>query len=568
MPAMPAPPASTDRFVGATLAERYRLLDLIGQGGAGRVYRAVQEPMGREVAVKIMHGLPNPEEAHDIEVRFLREAALAGRIQHPNVVTLHDFGRTPEGDCYIVMEHLRGRTLRSLMREGALPVPRALRIHEQLLSGLRAVHSAGMVHRDIKPSNIILLKADDGGDFVKIFDFGLVKGDDEVTISQNGVFMGTPHYVSPEQARGLDADQRADLYSAGVVLYRLLTGMLPFYADNPLSVAAMHIRDPVPPMVEMAPDVEVPPAVEAMVRRLLEKDPADRPANAEEALVELARVRVELGLPDEGPPKTTPPLSTPSLATSPGFEPLPLPTRQTGRLAMGLGALLLVGAVGIGTAAIVRSPGPAPVEPHAPVVVAESVATEVVPPPPPPREVVLLISSEPGGAEVRWGEVLLGTTPLARGVSVLEGEGGPQAFTLSLSGHRPTTVELDLDLDQATGHAVLARVAGRETASGTSANRPATPAAAASEAASTRPSRSVVIDEVVFEPAEAEDALRWLNGADEAALRSSGIAPRQANIILEGRPFDSLHAFGDTPYIGTKTVESVRARVASGAPSP
>jgi len=301
MSGMASLPTSADRFVGATLAGRYRLLDLIGQGAAGRVYRAVQEPMGREVAVKIMHSLAGPEEAHDVEVRFLREAALAGRIQHPNVVTLHDFGRTAEGDCYIVMEHLRGRTLRSLMRDGPLPVPRALRIFEQLVLGLRAVHKAGMVHRDIKPSNIdikpsniILLKADDGGDFVKLFDFGLVKGDDEVTISQNGVFMGTPHYVSPEQARGLDADERADLYSAGVVLYRLLTGMLPFYADNPLSVAAMHIREPVPPMAHMAPDIEVPAPAEALVARLLEKDPAQRPPDADAVLAELAALRQAL----------------------------------------------------------------------------------------------------------------------------------------------------------------------------------------------------------------------------------------------------------------------------------
>ncbi len=542
MSGMASLPTSADRFVGATLAGRYRLLDLIGQGAAGRVYRAVQEPMGREVAVKIMHSLAGPEEAHDVEVRFLREAALAGRIQHPNVVTLHDFGRTAEGDCYIVMEHLRGRTLRSLMRDGPLPVPRALRIFEQLVLGLRAVHKAGMVHRDIKPSNIILLKADDGGDFVKLFDFGLVKGDDEVTISQNGVFMGTPHYVSPEQARGLDADERADLYSAGVVLYRLLTGMLPFYADNPLSVAAMHIREPVPPMAHMAPDIEVPAPAEALVARLLEKDPAQRPPDADAVLAELAALRQALGLAEE---------SSVLPAPSEPVELPPLPGRRRGPLLMGLGLLVVLGGGGGLAWLSQRAPAPRETLPlaAAPVALQALEAEPVEAPPveaPLPREVVLLISSEPGGAEVRWGETLLGTTPLARGVTVLEGEGGPQQLSLSLKGHRSATVEVDLDQERATGHAVLAALRSPEPAS-----------------AAPRSTRAILVDEVRFSAEQAEAALRWLNSADSDSLRASGIAPRQANIILDGRPFESVQAFGDTPYIGTKTVQSVLDQVSA-----
>ncbi|RME28679.1 MAG: serine/threonine protein kinase, partial [Deltaproteobacteria bacterium] len=283
-----------DPLAGVLLGGRYRLLDVIGHGGTGRVYRAVQEPIGREVAVKLLHPDLDPDGEHDFQARFLREAALAGRVQHPNVVTVHDYGRTEDGACYIVMEYLRGRTLRDLLRAGPLPLPRALAIFESILLGLRAAHRAGLVHRDVKPSNLIIVPTDDGGETVKLFDFGLVKGDDEATITHSGVFMGTPQYVSPEQARGEAADGRSDLYSAGVILYRMVTGVLPYTADTPIAIALKHARDPLPAMAERAPQVPVDPAVEAYVRRLMAKRPDDRFRDADGALDALGRLLAEL----------------------------------------------------------------------------------------------------------------------------------------------------------------------------------------------------------------------------------------------------------------------------------
>lgn len=583
--AEPTPGPVVDPLLGSLLDGRYRLQEVIGQGASGRVYRAEQEPMGREVAVKLMHPPRDLESAHDLQARFLREAALAGRIQHPHVVTVHDYGRTEQGDCFIVMELLRGRTLRDRLRQGPLPLAAALRITEQLLRGLRAAHRAGLVHRDVKPSNVMLLRADDDGDFVKLFDFGLVKGDDEATITQVGMFVGTPQYVAPEQARAEDSDPRSDLYSVGIILYRMVTGVLPFSAENPLAVAWMHVREELPAMAAKAPGVVVPAPVEALTRRLLEKDPVARPVDADAALTLLVELRAELGLPAGGERGGAPledTLRTPlhrGAGPHPPAEtaPSPPPVRsarvdavealqeevakgpaRAGRRWMAAGVLAVAVGLAVGGLGLYRSrvdrerPGGADGAPPAspsPVVEAEVPADEPPAPPlpPPPREVAILISSEPAGAEVYLGELLLGTTPLARSLAVLEGEGGPQVFRLALPGHAGAQVTLDLDQDTAAGHARLAATRS-SLAEGT----------AAAEGAGRAGGTAVVADDVRFTPAQAAAALAWINEADAETLRASGVAARQVNIILDGRPFADLAAFAQTPYIGTKTLERIQ----------
>ncbi len=276
---MPVP----DPLIGRTLLGRYEIIGTLGLGGSSRVYRAIQQPMGREVALKVVRSDLDEDFREEFEVRFLREAALAGRLSHPGLVTIHDFGRSDDGHCFLVMELLRGRSLKKLIKKAPMPPELALRLTAELARGLRHAHSAGLVHRDVKPGNVFLVRDDEGVERAKLLDFGLVKEGGESSISGVGTFMGTPHYISPEQAKGLESvDGRADLYSLGVVLFRMLTGLLPFSAATPMAIAIKHIRDPAPTMQERAPRVSVDPALERLVGRCLEKDPELRFADAAE----------------------------------------------------------------------------------------------------------------------------------------------------------------------------------------------------------------------------------------------------------------------------------------------
>ncbi len=574
-----------DPLVGLLLGGRYRLLDVIGHGGTGRVYRAVQEPIGREVAVKLLHPDLDPDGEHDFQARFLREAALAGRVQHPNVVTVHDYGRTDDGACYIVMEHLRGRTLREVMRDGRLPLSRALRIFESLLLGLRAAHRAGLVHRDVKPSNLILLAADDGRDTVKLFDFGLVKGDDEATITHSGVFMGTPQYVSPEQARGDVADARSDLYSAGVILYRMVTGVLPYTADTPIAIAVKHARDPFPPMSARAPDVAVDPAVEAYVRRIMAKEAGDRFDDADAALRGLGELLVALQLDEISILPTLharmlqtgcAPEDAPSLSSLQGVEGIGVrqrqhavkpaahadsittswaPGRDRRRAGLALAGVAALGVVGglswWGSKRWDGGPDEVAAAPPDDSVTAAAPVDDLPPPSPPPaepREVVVLVSSTPAGAEVWLDDALLGTTPLARHLQAPDDSGGAQVdLRVHLDGYRDGSVSLDLSGSEAAGHVDLQ-----------SRSRPRPrPVQAPAET-----SGPVVADGVRFSAEEAAAALALVNEADGEVLRAAGIAPRQANILLDRRPFADLADVATTPFIGGKTLESLRAAVA------
>jgi len=279
-----------DPLLGQLIDGKYRLVSRIGAGGMGKVYRAEQVALGRSVAVKVLDASPGHRDADPaIERRFFLEASLSAKLAHPNVITVHDYGRVESEDgarFYLVMELLEGETLHRRLQRGPTPLPAAdaVAIAIEIARGLRAAHKAGLVHRDLKPANVMLVPSDEGGSAVKILDFGLVKqleGELREDITQEGTFLGSPRYMAPEQVSAGPVDHRCDLYALGVILYQCLTGLPPFDGKTSMDVLVKHINAPVPWMRERAPGVDVSPVLEAIVRRLLEKNPAARFPDAE-----------------------------------------------------------------------------------------------------------------------------------------------------------------------------------------------------------------------------------------------------------------------------------------------
>ncbi len=298
-PPPPPVPVAIGMQSGRVLGGRYKLERCIGSGGMGEIYRARRMHIGDTVAVKVLRA--DVVENEKSRQRFYREARAAAMLHHPNAVVIHDFGEDDDGTAYIVMELLVGRSLRQLLvDEGSINALRAYGIIRQACAALDAGHRNGIVHRDIKPDNIVLLDSNDGADHVKILDFGIAKLRDtaldtlsvEQRLTNVGAIIGTPHYMAPEQCQGEEADARSDIYSAGVVLYELLTGVAPFLAKTPTGVAIKHVTEKPRPLRELNPNIPEP--VEQVVLRALEKDPNARPQTA----LELAR-EFETALADE-----------------------------------------------------------------------------------------------------------------------------------------------------------------------------------------------------------------------------------------------------------------------------
>lgn len=294
--------ATDDKFVGKSLPGGYYILDLISVGGMGRVYRAEQAALGRTVAVKIIH--PHLLSDENSALRFMTEARAASQLNHPNSIAVFDFGRTDDGQPYLVMEFLRGKDLaRVAYEEGPLPFSRIVDVLRQALAALSEAHELGIVHRDLKPENIILEPLRRGGDFVKVVDFGLAKlrADAQApSVTSPGIVCGTPDYMAPEQGRGDAIDGRSDLYSMGVVLFQLLTGRLPFEADSPTQVVMMHLTIPVPDPRQVAPERNIPEPLVDVVLKALAKDAKKRYQDAAEfadalrmALIQAESVRPE-----------------------------------------------------------------------------------------------------------------------------------------------------------------------------------------------------------------------------------------------------------------------------------
>ncbi|MBX3246050.1 MAG: serine/threonine protein kinase [Myxococcales bacterium] len=278
--------AQYDPLVGTTVADRYVIQSRIGSGGMGAVYRAMQTGLDRDVALKLLK-----EEVSwdpDTITRFHREAKAMSLLVHPNTVRVFDFGQTPEGTLYLAMELLEGEIVtKRLEREGALSAGETIRVGAQILASLHEAHSKSIVHRDLKPDNIYLANVQGHAQpVVKILDFGIAKvfeGENrfDQLETQAGTVFGTPRYMSPEQAQGKPLDARSDLYSVGVLLYQLVTGVAPFRDEDAVVVMAKHIREkPISPM-RAAPTRRIPPSLDRALMKALEKQPEKRWQDAE-----------------------------------------------------------------------------------------------------------------------------------------------------------------------------------------------------------------------------------------------------------------------------------------------
>jgi len=489
---VPSVVGATDPLIGRVLNDRFRILSPLGSGGMGKVYKAVQTPLDRVVALKILNPNFPAEKDPAFKRRFFLEASLTSKLRHPNTVTVIDYGQTEDGIYFIAMEYMEGQTLAEVMAtEKSLPWRRVLDIAQQICRSLREAHKLGVIHRDLKPANVMLLNEADH-DVVKVLDFGLVKsflaaegqgGDPEVT--QNGVFLGSPQYMAPEQARNV-ADPRSDVYSLGILVYQMLSGRPPFTGKDYLEVIFQHMKEAPRPIRELNPAAEVPPEVEAVVTRCLQKDPAARFQSMDEVLEALRDTAHLTGMSNIFPERRTTtgsgPISTSGIHGRPGSGPMSTsglharsisgpvtaPREQLdgdieiddagegprgGKL---LPALLFASAVLLGfvvvwlllpkgeQAQVVTAP-PVAVPAPAPVVVAPPKPAE--PAPAPERKVVRFhVSTEPAGAHVFIGRHDMGSTPtvfempagadgMASAEMVLVLEGYPtQAITSGGSG--------------------------------------------------------------------------------------------------------------------------------------
>jgi len=280
--------AAQDPNIGRDLLDgQFQILQKIGSGGMGAVYKAAQPAMNRMVAVKILH--PKLTNRKDLASRFRREARAMSHLTHPNTVKVLLYGELDDGSLYIVMEYLEGRNLnQSVRKEGPLPVERAVPVLIQVCGALQEAHLQGIIHRDLKPENIFL--STNGGlrDYPKVLDFGLAKVTERelrpgsIMLTQEGMVFGTPEFMSPEQAQGKVLDARSDIYSLAIILYEVLTGKLPFEAKSPMEYIQMHVTKAPIPLDDRVPGKKFAPGLGAVIAKALEKRPEDRYASAAE----------------------------------------------------------------------------------------------------------------------------------------------------------------------------------------------------------------------------------------------------------------------------------------------
>ena len=305
-----------DRFFEG--APRYRWIETLGRGGMGIVFKAHDLDLDEVVAIKVLS--PDWEsDDQQLLTRFKREINLNRKIKHPNVARIHDFGMS--GDFpFITMEYVPGTDLRSLIqRDGRIPPTTAISILRQIALGSEAAHKLGIIHRDLKSQNVMV---EDSG-AVAILDFGLARGKQSITLTLDSVMVGTPHYMSPEQALGRPTDARSDVYSIGVMGYEMLTGKVPFDGESPLVIAMKHVSEPIPDELSQFPDVS--PEFQAILLRALAKDPASRFPAAAELEAELAMLR-----PFAAPPGASVPVPGPVLSPAPTspWKPAPPPVAE------------------------------------------------------------------------------------------------------------------------------------------------------------------------------------------------------------------------------------------------
>ncbi|MHB1225354.1 MAG: serine/threonine-protein kinase, partial [Gemmatimonadaceae bacterium] len=300
---------TTSSLVGSIIAERYHVLDVLGEGGMGRVYLAEHVKIRRRCALKVM----SEQLSRDVDAvgRFVREAENAARVAHPNVAAVYDFGETPDGQAYLAMELVDGESLSEVLRVngGLLPPPRAAEVARQVALGLAAAHELGIVHRDLKPDNVMVTRGRDGRDLVKVVDFGIAKAEhaEGQQITRTGLVIGTPEYMSPEQLLGEPLDGRSDLYSLGCILYRMLTGRAPFATGGGEAVLARLTVAPEPPS---AVEPRLTPAFDAVTMLALAAQPERRVQSAQALAGMLAPLAAD------GPATTDAPSTAPDAIPS------------------------------------------------------------------------------------------------------------------------------------------------------------------------------------------------------------------------------------------------------------
>ncbi|KYF70290.1 serine/threonine-protein kinase [Sorangium cellulosum] len=466
----------SDPLLGKVLNQKFKIHSLLATGGMGVIYRGEQIALERQVAIKVLTPTNSSNQIDpNFHKRFFLEASILARLQHPNIVTVFDYGRVENMEperYFMAMEFLEGETLfRRLRKAGRLSAPDAMGIARQIARGLREAHKHGVVHRDLKPSNVMLVPGEDTGELVKILDFGLVKvlADDSEELTQQGSFLGSPRFMSPEQISHGKVDLRTDVYSLGVIVYQMLCGKVPFEAQNSVQILIAHLQQPVPRMRERNPEADVPEVLEAFVMRCLSKEPDGRPANMEAFIRGLGECAQAIGLSpafgstglvtmDSGgtgrmptpmppvrvmtaiPASPSPPSSSSGAGSqvddaSLGAASRPADAAPQGRKGIVLVAVGVLAVAGIGVAMSQMRPS----EP-APVAVPQEKPPQVAPPPPDVSSFVLMVESMPSGAEVLEDGKLLGNTPLQLSISNSSVRANPRRLTVRQEGYEPYSI--------------------------------------------------------------------------------------------------------------------------------
>src|SRR4051812_1347764 len=365
--------AGADPLIGQLIGGRYRVTGVLGEGGMGIVYVGEQQ-MGstvRKVAIKTLHAHLSKDPS--VLQRFHRECGTVAQLEHPNTIKFYDFGSTADGTLYIAMEFVAGRPLADVIQHGPLPVDRVIKIMRQVCGALDEAHMQGIIHRDLKPDNLVLTDRAGETDFVKVLDFGIAARTEsadaqkEQKLTQQGMVLGTPPYMSPEQFTGKALDARSDIYSLGVMTYEMLAGRLPFDADTPWQWATQHMSVQPIPFEVSAPSKNIPDGMRKAILQALSKNKEDREPSAREYFTELSdggRVTAEshpdvggatgtaamAQVPDFSPPVAPMIMNSPHLGggqpVAAGFPPPPMTSGRANKSGGSKGLVIGLGAVG------------------------------------------------------------------------------------------------------------------------------------------------------------------------------------------------------------------------------
>ena len=512
--AQPSPSVADpgDPLIGKTLAGRYAIVRKLGEGGMGAVYLAMHQVLEKPIALKVLHG--EFARKPDLVERFMQEAKAASRIRHENVIDISDFGTTPEGLVFFAMELLQGHDLhediaRARLAGQLLPWSRSKKIFLQICAALSAAHAKGIIHRDLKPENVYLVEFLGDPDFVKLLDFGIAKltevneGDRKLT--RTGMLFGTPEYMSPEQARGEPhVDHRVDVYAMGCILFQLVTGRVPFEADNFMGVLSLHLTEP---PAQIAPEtfdrIGAPRGLAAVITRALEKD-----RNARfQSIDDFANaVRTVCGdpLPASGDAAKQPAPSVPAPGTITQPKPTPSPTGRvrtqwTGKVSVPVadddrtprprpsrwpwiaGAAVVLAAGAVVAVLVTRDDSATPPAGGGGSQLAVTPDAATVAPPPPaidaaplPAEVVFTIESRPRGAEITdlATKSVLGKTPLS---FKLTPSHTARQFALRMRGYNDAVVEVVPNQPKLAHHEKLVKGTQRIPAAGSATRPPDSP---------------------------------------------------------------------------------------------